>query len=389
MKSTPSETSLARRKFLGDALALSSLPFAGLASGPAAAQAPQTLIVRESEPRNLEFPFASLNSFITPTELFYVRSHFAMPRVDLPSWRLKVEGWVKEPFEIGYQDLRQMAKRTITALLECAGNSRIFLVPRARGLLWESGAVGNAEWTGVPLASLLEKAGVKDGTVEVVLEGADKGAVNDEPKTPGEIHFARSLPITKAKSDVLIAHQMNGSDLTAAHGFPARAIVPGWYGMASIKWLTRIIVLDRPFAGYYQTMDYSYFERNHGVPSVVPLSECVVKAQIARPARFEIVPRATNYRIHGAAWAGESEIAKVEISTDGGKTWSNTKLLGESIPHSWRLWEFNWRTPDEPCRKSLMAKATDERSRAQPMQRDADLRNVMIHHVLPVEITVS
>jgi DMSO/TMAO reductase YedYZ molybdopterin-dependent catalytic subunit len=389
MKNTGSGTSIRRRDFLGSAIAASSLGFVGPAPGAAAAQAPQTLIVRESEPRNLEFPFASLNSFITPTELFYVRSHFAVPRVDLPSWRLKVEGWVKEPFEIGYEDLRQMAKRTITALLECAGNSRIFLVPRARGLLWESGAVGNAEWTGVPLASLLEKSGVKDGAVEVVLEGADKGSVNDEPKSPGEIQFARSLPINKAKSDVLIAHQMNGRDLTASHGFPARAIVPGWYGMASIKWLTRIIVLERPFAGYYQTMDYSYFERNHGVPSVVPLSECAVKAQIARPARFEIVPKATNYRIHGAAWAGESEIAKVEISTDGGKTWSTTELLGESIPHSWRLWEFNWRTPDEPCRKSLMAKATDERGRTQPMQRDADLRNVMIHHVLPVEITVS
>jgi DMSO/TMAO reductase YedYZ molybdopterin-dependent catalytic subunit len=381
--------SFARREFLGGAIAVSALPLAGRASGQVAAESPQTMIVRESEPRNLESPFSGLNGFITPSDLFYIRSHFAVPKLDLASWRLKVEGWVKEPFEIDYHDLRGIAGRTRTALLECAGNSRVFLVPRARGLLWESGAVGNASWTGVPLASLLERAGVKDGAVEVVLEGADKGTVSDEPKTPGEIHFARGIPIDKARRDVLIAYRMNGGDLTPAHGFPARAIVPGWYGMASVKWLSRIIVLERAFAGYYQTFDYSYFERSHGVPSLVPLTECGVKAQIARPARFEIIPKATKYRVYGAAWSGESEIAKVELSTDGGQTWSITRLLGESVPHSWRLWEASWRTPEEACRTILMVKATDQRGRTQPMQRDPDLRNVMIHHVLPVEISVS
>jgi DMSO/TMAO reductase YedYZ molybdopterin-dependent catalytic subunit len=347
------------------------------------------MIVRESEPSNLESPFSNLDSFITPSELFYVRSHFAVPKLDLASWRLKVEGWVKEPFEIDYEELTRMPGRTLTALLECAGNSRVFLVPRARGLLWESGAVGNALWTGVPLESLLERAGVKVGASEVVLEGADKGAVNDEPKSPGEIHFARSIPINKARRDVLVAHRMNGGALNQAHGFPARAIVPGWYGMASIKWLTRIIVLERPFAGYYQTFDYSYFERKYGLPSLVPLTECAVKAQIARPARFEVVKKATNYRVYGAAWAGESEISKVELSTDAGATWSSAKLLGESMPSAWRLWESSWQTPDQSCRMTVMARATDKRGRTQPIERDADLRNVMIHHVLPVEVTVS
>jgi DMSO/TMAO reductase YedYZ molybdopterin-dependent catalytic subunit len=389
MINTRSETSLTRRKFLEDAAAVPALPFAGPARDGGAAEPPQTMIVRESEPRNLESPFSGLNGFITPSDLFYIRSHFAVPKLDVASWRLKVLGWVKEPFEIDYRDLLRMAGFTRTAFLECAGNSRVFLVPRARGLSWESGAVGNAAWTGVPLASLLERAGVKDGAVEVVLEGADKGAVNDEPRTPGEIHFARSVPIDKARRDVLIAYRMNGGDLWPAHGFPARAIVPGWYGMASIKWLSRIIVVERPFAGYYQTFDYSYFERNHGVPSLVPLTECGVKAQIARPARFEIISKATNYRVRGAAWSGESAVAKVELSTDGGQTWSITKLLGESVPHSWRLWESSWRTPDQAGRMILMARATDERGRIQPMQRDPDLRNVMIHHVLPVEVVVG
>ena len=339
-----------RRNFLRGALALPSIAMVVHPTDSRAADGPQTLIVRESGPPNLEFPFSSLNSFITPTELFYVRSHFPPPKLDPASWRLKVEGWVNNPCEIAHDELQRMAARTVTVMLECAGNGRVFLVPKAKGLGWESGAVGNAEWTGVPLAALLDRAGVKEGAVEVILEGADKGTVNDEPKSPGEIQFARSVPIDKARRDVLIAHRMNGADLAPAHGFPARAIVPGWYGMASIKWLSRIVVVERSFAGYHQTLDYSYFHRDHGVPSLTALTECAVKAQIARPARFEIVPKGTNYRVHGAAWAGEAEIATVELSTDGGKTWSATTLLGQSVRHAWRLWEARWRAPTKPAR---------------------------------------
>jgi len=133
----------------------------------------------------------------------------------------------------------------------------------------------------------------------------------------------------------------------------------------------------------------SYFNRDHGIPSLVPLTEGGVKVQIARPARLEIVPKGKDYRVYGAAWAGESEVAKVELSTDGGRTWSPTKLLGEPVRHAWRLWESTWRTPDEACRLSIMVKATDQRGLTQPMQRSGDLRNVMIHHVLPVEVVVS
>ena len=127
---------------------------------------------------------------------------------------------------------------------------------------------------------------------EVVIEGHDKGEVLEEPKSPGEIHFARSLPIEKGRRDVLLAYQMNGRDLSPSHGFPVRAIVPGWYGMASVKWLKRIVLVDRPFAGYFQTMDYSYFERRHGIASLVPVTENEVKSQIARPARYEVCQRA-------------------------------------------------------------------------------------------------
>jgi DMSO/TMAO reductase YedYZ molybdopterin-dependent catalytic subunit len=346
------------------------------------------LIVRESRPLNLEYPFASLDRFLTPNDRFFVRSHFAVPSLNTADWRLSVDGAVEKPTQIDYAELRRMPSRTVTALLECAGNGRIFLAPKARGLLWDLGGVGNAEWTGVPLSAVLDRAGIGKEAFEVVLEGHDKGEVQDEPKSPGEIHFARSLPIEKARKDVLLAYKMNGLELSPSHGFPLRAIVPGWYGMASVKWLKRIVLVERPFAGYYQTLDYAYFEKRHGIPSLVPLTEVQVKAQIARPARHEVVPRGRDYRVHGAAWAGESDVSKVEISTDGGIHWAEATLVGEAIHHAWRLWEWKWRTPNAEGVGSIMARATDIRGRVQPMTRDVDRRTVMITHVVPVEFII-
>ncbi len=344
------------------------------------------LVVRGTEPDNLEFPFASLDSFLIPNELFYVRSHFAMPRLEASSWRMEVAGTIERPFRIGLDDLKTMPSRTITAMLECSGNGRVHLVPKAKGVLWDLGAVGNAEWTGVPLAAVLERAGLKEGAVEVVLEGADKGRLEE---SPGEIPFARSVPLEKARRDVLLAYKMNGEDLPPEHGAPLRAIVPGWYGMASIKWLTRILVVDRPFAGFFQTFDYSYFERRDGLPILVSTGENQVKSQIARPARQEAIPKDSEYRVHGAAWAGESEVSKVEVSTDGGETWADANLVGESIPHAWRLWEWTWKTPRQAGPRIVMARATDRRGRVQPMKRDPDRRNGMISHVLPVEVEIT
>src|SRR5262249_49811328 len=160
----------------------------------------------------------------------------------------------------------KLPSRTIPALLECAGNGRAFLVPRARGVAWQLGAVGTAEWTGVPLSAILDRAGVRAGAVEVILEGADSGEFREDPQAPGPIHCARSLPLEKARQqEVLLAYRMNGAEITAAHGYPLRAVVPGWYGMASVKWLTRLVVSDRPFQGFFQSIDYTYFERRHGL----------------------------------------------------------------------------------------------------------------------------
>jgi len=350
-------------------------------------------ILREKEPENLEFPFSTLSSFVTPSEQFYIRNHFAMPRLDASAWRLSVEGAVERPFTLGYDELLRMPARTATATLECAGNGRVFLVPKASGAQWELGGAGNAEWTGVPLAALLDRAGVRAGAVEVIFEGADSGEISEEPKSPGVIHFARSLPLAKARGPrVLLAHRMNGAALPPAHGFPVRALVPGWYGMASVKWLTRIVVTDRPFQGFFQTLQYSYFQRRDGLPTLAPVTEMQVKAEIARPAMHEAVRANTAYRMHGAAWTSDSAVTRVEISVDGGRAWAAARLLDAPPaargPDAWRLWEYDWRTPPRPGPRTVMARATDARGRTQPMERDPDRRSYMISHVLPIEVEV-
>src|SRR5437763_6570556 len=343
-------------------------------------------IVRSESPLNLEMPFSSLDSFITPAKLFYVRTHFPIPTIDRNAWWLHVEGEVEKPFAIDYEELVTLESVTTPATLECAGNNRDFLEPKVKGVQWGLGAVGTAEWTGVPLATLLDRAEVKPGAREVILEGADGGVLEDPKRPSGKVQFARSIPLAKARTDVLLAYQMNGNDLPPQHGFPLRAIVPGWYAMASIKWLQRVIVTDRPFTGYYQTMDYAYWARRGDIAELVPLSEMQVKAEIAKPAQGEIVPTNSNVRVHGAAWTSDGEITKVELSTDGGATWNEAKLVGQSKPNAWRLWEFDWQTPAAVGKQILVARATDSLGRTQPVQRDPDRGTYMINHLLPISV---
>src|SRR5437899_7983577 len=241
-------------------------------------------IVRGEDPLNLEMPFSTLDSFITPTESFYVRTHFPIPSIDRDAWWLRVEGDVENPFAINYEQLLELESMTVPVTLECAGNNRNFLEPKVKGVQWRLGAVGTAEWTGVSLSVLLDRAKPKPQASEVVLEGADGGILEDPKSPPGKLHFARSIPLEKARADVLLAYKMNGSDLPSEHGFPVRAIVPGWYAVASVKWLQRIIVTDQPFTGYYQTIDYAYWKRREQEAELTPVAEVQIKAEIAKPA---------------------------------------------------------------------------------------------------------
>jgi DMSO/TMAO reductase YedYZ molybdopterin-dependent catalytic subunit len=348
------------------------------------------LTIRQKEPKNLEAPFDQIDSYLTPTELFYIRSHFPIPVLDRASYQLRIDGAVRRPFTLSYDELRSMPSETRTATLECAGNSRVFLVPQVQGAQWELGAVSNAVWTGVPLRALLERAGLEEDACEIVLEGADRGIPKEEPVPPESISFAWSLPRAKAiQPEVLIAYQMNGRDLPRDHGFPARAIVAGHYGMASVKWLTGIQAVREPFHGYWQTSDYAYWASMEGKPVRRPLAEMQIKSEIARPRVYETLAPNQIYKVSGAAWTGEADVTEIAVSTDGGRTWAEAEFLDPVRRHAWRRWKFDWLTPKEPGQYTLLARAKDADGRIQPDKHDRNYGTYVINYPLPIDVFVG
>jgi DMSO/TMAO reductase YedYZ molybdopterin-dependent catalytic subunit len=351
---------------------------------------PVGLIIRQKDPNNLEMPFDRLDDFITPNELFYIRSHFPTPELDPVAYRLSIGGAVHRELRLSYAEIRAMPSRTCTALLECAGNGRVFMAPPMPGAQWELGAVGNAEWTGVPLSVLLESAGLADDVCEIILEGADRGVPKEEPKPPGPISYSRSIPRTRAmQSDVLIAYQMNGQDLTPDHGYPLRAIVPGYYGMSSVKWLTDIVATTQPFQGYWQTSDYGYWDDSDGRPVRRPIMEMKLKSQIARPRVYETVEAGRAYTIFGAAWAGDTEVTEIWVSLDGGASWVQGDFLDPINRHAWRRWKYDWTTPTQPGRYTLLARAKGADQRTQPDGHNPNFGSYVIDHPLPIEVFVA
>jgi DMSO/TMAO reductase YedYZ molybdopterin-dependent catalytic subunit len=348
------------------------------------------LIIRQKEPKNLETPFDQADSFLTPTELFYIRSHFPAPKLDLASYQLRIDGAVRNPFSLSYRELRDMPSETRVATLECAGNGRVFLVPQVEGAQWELGAVGNAEWTGVPLVALLERAGMEGDACEIVLEGADRGTPDIEPKPPCPISYARSLPRNKAvQREGLIAYQMNSLDLPLDHGYPVRAIVPGHYGMASVKWLTRIQVVREPFQGYWQTSDYGYWDYLDEKPVRRALGEMKLKSEIFRPSVYDRLAPDQVYTVSGAAWTGETDVIEVTLSADGGQTWVEAEFLDPVQRHAWRRWKFDWLTPKKPGKYTLLARAKDANGNMQPDMHDQNYGSYVIDHPLPIEVFVD
>jgi DMSO/TMAO reductase YedYZ molybdopterin-dependent catalytic subunit len=348
------------------------------------------LIIRQLEPLNLETPLDQVDSYLTPAELFYVRSHFQVPKLEISSYRLRIDGAVQNPVALSYEQLRAMPSETRIATLECAGNGRVFLIPQTAGAQWELGAVGNAEWTGVPLRALLELAGLDDDACEIVLEGGDRGTPTEAPVPPGLIPFARSLHRDKAmQREVLIAYEMNGRDLPPQHGYPVRAVVPGHYGMASVKWLTGIIAVREPFLGYWQTGDYAYWGDVDGQPVRRALAELKLKSQIIRPRAYETLAPNQVYSVFGAAWAGEIEVTGIAVSTDGGQTWVDAEFLDDVQPFAWRRWKYEWLTPTVPGRYTLTARATGADGSVQPDTHDQNYGSYVIHHPLPIEVFVD
>jgi DMSO/TMAO reductase YedYZ molybdopterin-dependent catalytic subunit len=245
------------------------------------------------------------------------------------------------------------------------------------------------DW-GALARALLERAGLDEGACEVVLEGADRGIPSEKPIPPGPICYARSIPRQKAlQPEVLIAYQMNGRKLSLDHGYPVRAIVPGHYGMASTKWLTRIYAVREPFQGYWQTSDYAYWAYVDGKPVRRPLGELQLKSQIARPRVYEVLGPGQRCTVCGAAWAGETAVTEIAVSTDGGQTWEEAQWVDPVTRHAWRRWQFAWRTPERPGKYTLLARAKDEKGAEQPAQHDPHHGSYVIHHPLPIEVFVD
>jgi len=335
-------------------------------------------------PENSETPLENVRGWVTPTRLFFVRNHFAVPPIDLAAWRLGVEGCVARPMTWTWDELAELPERTVFATVECAGNGRSFLQTHVHGVPWGAGAIGHAEWTGIPLQLLLQQAGLQPGAVEVLFEGADQGTESDHPEP---MHFARSLPLDKALDpDTLLVTRMNGEPLEPNHGYPVRLFVPGWYGVASVKWLCRIAVLGAPFRGYFQTTKYTVQRRTAAGTETVVIGPMQVKAELIRPRSGEVLGLGTN-RLVGLAWAGQDAVARVEVSTDGGRSWGEAALLGPRAPYSWTLWEYLWEVSQGGL-YGLRVRAISAGGQVQPAEHDPLNGGYLIHHSRPIEVRV-
>jgi len=319
-------------------------------------------LIRSQDPLNAETSVQSLIGGVAmPTAAFYVRNHFQMPVLDPTTWRLRVGGLVQRPIVLGLRDLLAMPSRTEVVTLECAGNGRSFLNPKVDGEQWRLGAVSTAEWTGVPLVDLLERAGIGSTGAELVFRGADSGTVKGRSETTS---FERSLKLDQAReSEAILAYAMNGEPLPLRHGFPLRLIVPGWYGVASVKWLTEIEVVDRPFGGYFQTERYVYESERDGRLIKEPVTLQRVRALITEPQPDQPMEPG-NLVIRGLAWSGAAPIARVDVSLGGGP-WQEARLLTEGTPHHWRRWELIIQL-GQPGPTTIRARATDVAGRTQP-----------------------
>lgn len=320
-------------------------------------------LVRSLDPLNMETSVSELvGGTVMPTERFYVRNHFPVPQLDPRSWRLTIRGLVGRVVRLGLQDVLSMPSHSEVVTLECAGNGRSFLNPRVDGEQWELGAVSTAEWTGAPLVRVLDLAGVQSAATSLIFRGADAGRVNGKANP---IHFDRSLSLDQVReSGAFLAYAMNGEPLPLRHGAPLRLIVPGWYGVASVKWLTDTEVVDHPFCGYFQTEKYVY-ERDGGAGRMVtePVGLMRVRALITEPQPDQFVAPGA-LAIRGLAWSGVAPVAGVDVRIGDGP-WQPARLLGDGSRSRWQRWELITRIPD-PGRVTIKARATDEAGRTQP-----------------------
>lgn len=313
-----------------------------------------SLSVLSAEPLNAETSWEALREPLTPPAAFFKRNHFAVPDLDPQGWELVVDGGAQQPLRLRLDDLADFPVRTVEATLECAGNGRSLLDPTPGGTPWTLRAVSTARWTGVPVVDVLDRAGVPPGTVEVVFEGADGDGAATGP-------YARSLPLEVAAApQVLLARQMNGRPLPTEHGGPLRLLVPGWYGMASVKWLRRIMFLDRPFDGFFQTQDYVVRPR---AAAPRPVTRTRPRALVVQPRDGATV--GSPVTLSGWAWSGTGPVVRVEVAAGDGPA-RQAELEPDRGAFTWRRWQARLALP--PGRHRVGVRATDVHGNTQPDQ---------------------
>lgn len=335
--------------------------------------------------RNHGMPLEALRHDVTPLGLHYLLVHYDVPAVELSDWRLEVAGAVQRPLSLSLDDLRMRHTVTERVTMECAGNGRALLDPRPVSQPWLREAVGTGEWTGTPLKALLDDAGVAEAAVDVLFTGADRGVEGGV-----EQFYERALPLADATADgVLLAWALNGVALPPQHGFPLRLVVPGWYGMTSVKWLTRITVLDEPYTGYQN--DVAYRLRADEDDPGTPVTRMMPRSLLVPPGIPEFMSRRRHVRagavtLEGRAWSGLGSIEEVQVSTDGGETWGPARLDPPAGRWAWQRFSATWEaTPGDHV---LSCRARDSAGNEQPLTAPWNVGGYANNAVHRVDVTV-
>jgi DMSO/TMAO reductase YedYZ molybdopterin-dependent catalytic subunit len=334
--------------------------------------------------RNHGLPLEALREPITPAGLHYLLIHYDIPAVDPATFELEIAGAVERPLTLTLDDLRARERVDRPITFECAGNGRALLEPRPVSQPWLTEAVGTAEWGGTRLAPLLEDAGVKQSAVELLFSALDRGIEGGDAQS-----YERALPVAEA-SDALLAYDMNGAPLPPQHGFPLRLVVPGWYGMQNVKWLTRITVLEEPFTGFQNSVAYRMYDAD-GEPGE-PVTRMLPRSLMVPPGVPDFMTRTRHVEaglttLTGRAWSGHGSIDHVEVSTDGGATFDAAVLDPALGPNAWRGWSYSWdATPGEYV---LRSRATDSSGHTQPLDPLWNLKGYANNAVERITVQVA
>jgi sulfane dehydrogenase subunit SoxC len=337
--------------------------------------------------RNHGMPLEALCFDVTPLGLHYLLTHYDIPEVDAESWRLELDGCVEQPLSLTLGEIRSRPAVELAVTMECAGNGRVQLEPHVVSQPWLLEAVGTARWRGARVADLLDEAAVRKEAVEIVFTGLDRGVEGEEEQL-----YARSVAVGELTgSDAIVAYEVNGVPLPPQHGFPLRLVVPGWYGMTSVKWLARMTAVETPFDGFQ--MRSSYRLRETDDDEGVPLSRMRPRSLLVPPGIPEFLSRrrivsAGTCELRGRAWSGVAEIAGVDVSTDGGETWADAEVERDGLGRwAWRSWRFGWDA--RPGEFVLCSRARDAAGNVQPLEPSWNAGGYANNAVQRVPVTVT